>query len=423
MGTPGSRWAPLAGFALVSSANQMAWLTFAPVTTGAAAHFRVSVSTIGSLSEIFPLLYVLLAIPSGRAVDRSLGKWLGAGAVLSAAGTVLRLGGMGRSGFAWALAGQIVVAAAQPLLLTAVTALVRRYLEPTDRPLGIAIGSAGTFLGFALAFVSAAVAGAGRLNLLLVLGAAYAVLGAAVLLVALARTPSLGSAREPGPAGGFAELRRLWADPVMRGLVCFVFLGFGVFVSLTTWLQPLLKPAGVGTATVDTLLMVMVLAGVPSSALFPSAVARRGLQLPALVTGGVATVAACLLLAAAPDVPAAAVALCLVGLFLLPGLPVVLEVAERRCGDAAAAGAGLIWLAGQAGGIVVAVVTGAFVGTPWLAFSALAVVMALAVPAASRLRGQLSSLHAQTAAAGGLERPERQDPFGDEPNPFGGLAH
>jgi cyanate permease len=292
MGTPGSRWAPLAGFALVSSANQMAWLTFAPVTTGAAAHFRVSVSTIGSLSEIFPLLYVLLAIPSGRAVDRSLGKWLGAGAVLSAAGTVLRLGGMGRSGFAWALAGQIVVAAAQPLLLTAVTALVRRYLEPTDRPLGIAIGSAGTFLGFALAFVSAAVAGAGRLNLLLVLGAAYAVLGAAVLLVALARTPSLGSAREPGPAGGFAELRRLWADPVMRGLVCFVFLGFGVFVSLTTWLQPLLKPAGVGTATVDTLLMVMVLAGVPSSALFPSAVARRGLQLPALVTGGVATVCA-----------------------------------------------------------------------------------------------------------------------------------
>jgi hypothetical protein len=171
------------------------------------------------------------------------------------------------------------------------------------------------------------------------------------------------------------------------------------------------------------LLMVMVLAGVPSSALFPPAVARKGLQLPALVTGGVATLAACLLLAAAPDVAGAAVALCLVGFFLLPGLPVVLEVAERRCGDAAAAGAGLIWLAGQAGGIVVAVVSGAFVGTPWLAFSALAVVMALAVPAASRLRGQLSSLHAQTAAAGGLERPERQDPFGDEPNPFGGLAH
>jgi len=369
----------------------MAWLAFAPVTTGAAAHFRVPTSTIGLLSEIFPLLYVLLALPAGRAVDRSLRKWLSTGAVLSALGTVLRLGGTTRSGFAWVLAGQVVVAAAQPLLLNSVMALARRYLAPADRPVGIAIGSAGTFVGFVLAFVTGGAIGSARVNDLLALGAAYAALGGAVLVVALMRTPCPFGSERSRSLAGLAELRQLWSDPVMRGLVYFVFVGFGVFVALTTWAQPLLQPAGVSTATADTLLTVMVLAGVASSAVLPPAIARRGVQLPALVVSGVATIVGCGLLAAVPGVDGGAVGLCLVGLFLLPGLPVMLEVAERRSGDGAAAAAGLIWLAGQGGGIVVAVACGALEGTPWLAFSLLAVVVVSAVPAATHLRGQLSS--------------------------------
>jgi Major Facilitator Superfamily len=376
----------------------MAWLVFAPVTTGAAAHYRVSGTTIGILSELFPLLYVLLAVPAGRAVDGSLRKWLGAGAVLSALGAVVRLGGTSRSGFAWVMAGQIIVAAAQPLLLNSVIALARRYLKPEDRPVGIALGSAGTFLGFVLAFVTGGALGAGRSGLLLVLGAAYATVGGAVLLVALAKSPCPFASEPSVTSAGWAEVRRLWGDPVMRGLVYFVFVGFGVFVSITTWAQPLLQPAGVNTTTADTLLTVMVLIGVGTSALLPPVVARKGIQLGALVTAGVATIAGCALLAAVPSVATAAVALGLVGFFLLPGLPVMLEIAERRCGEGAAAGAGLLWLAGNAGGIVVAVVSGAFEGTPWLAFSTLAVVVALAAPTAGRLRGRLALVPAPGAS-------------------------
>jgi len=369
----------------------MAWLVFAPVTTGAATHFGVSTSQVGLLSEVFPLLYVVLALPAGRAVDRSLRTWLGAGAILSALGAVMRLGGLSRSGFAWVLLGQVVIAAAQPFLLTSVTALARRYLQPADRPAGIAIGSAGTFLGFVLAFVTAAVFGAGRAGLLLLIGAGYAIAGAAVLVMALASSKyPFDEARAP-QAAGWAELRRLWGDPVMRGLVSFVFVGFGVFVSLTTWAQPLLQPAGVDARQSDTLLTFMVLGGVASSAALPPIVAKRGWQLPALVAGGVTTIAACAVLAGVPGLLSAAVGLCLVGILLLPGLPVMLEVAERRCGEGAAAGAGLLWLAGQTGGIVVAVVSGLAEGTPWMAFGLLAVVVALAAPAARRLRGQLAA--------------------------------
>jgi predicted MFS family arabinose efflux permease len=381
----------VAAFALASSANQMAWLVFAPITTGAAAHFGVTTSQIGLLSEVFPLMYVLLALPAGRAVDRALPKWLSIGAALSALGAAVRLGGLSRDSFAWVLAGQIAVAAAQPFLLNAVTALARRYLKPADRPTGIAVGSAGTFLGFVLAFVAAGLLGAGRAGVLLVLGACYAAVTGAVLVASLVRTPVPFPEERARQSASWAEIRRLWGDPVMRGLVSFVFVGFGVFVSLTTWAQPLLQPAGVDARQSDTLLTLMVLAGVASSAAVPPIVARRGWQLPALVAGGVSTIAACCVLAGAPGLLSAEVGLPLVGLLLLPGLPVMLEVAERRCGEGAAAGAALLWLAGQAGGIVVAVLSGLVEGTPALAFAVLAAVLVLAAPTASRLRGQLSA--------------------------------
>jgi hypothetical protein len=95
-------------------------------------------------------------------------------------------------------------------------------------------------------------------------------------------------------------------------------------------------------------------------------------------------------MAAAPGLGTAAVGLVITGLLLLPGMPVMLEVAERFSGAGAAAGAGFLWLAGQAGGIVVAAVTGAVEGTPWLAFTVMALVIVLAVPAALGLRGRLT---------------------------------
>ena len=150
VGSKESRWLPVAGFALVSSANQMLWLDFAPITTGAAARLGVSTSTVGILAEVFPVVYVLLALPAGLALDRWFRPTLAAGALLTAVGAVIRLVG---HGFGPVLAGQLVVAVAQPAVLTAVTGIATRSLSESDRPIGIALGSAGTFLGFVVAFV------------------------------------------------------------------------------------------------------------------------------------------------------------------------------------------------------------------------------------------------------------------------------
>ena len=114
-------WAVVASYSAVAGASQLLWLTYAPVTTAAAQHYGVSVTAIGWLANVFPLLYVLLAVPAGLALDRWPRAALAAGALLTALGGVVRLGG---DSFGWALAGQLMVAVAQPLVLNAITGVV-----------------------------------------------------------------------------------------------------------------------------------------------------------------------------------------------------------------------------------------------------------------------------------------------------------
>jgi predicted MFS family arabinose efflux permease len=384
----------MVGFVLVSSANQMLWLNFAPITTSSAHRLGVSTSTIGVLSEVFPLLYVLLALPMGLALDRWFRPGLAAGAVLTAGGATLRLAG---HGFAPVLIGQLVVAVAQPLVLSAVTGLATRSLRPEDRPVGIAVGSAGTFLGFVIAFVLGLGLGAPRLHALLVSSAAYSIGAALVLIVALHAVPP--PAEIAGPVAGIsrraaqvANLRAVWDDGVIRITVIIVFFGFGVFVAITTWVQTLLQPSGVDVRTADGLLIAMVTAGIVSSVLVPPVVARRRNPSTAIAVAAVGGLVACLVLAALPGRATGYAALSLFGLVLLPALPILLELIEHRAPERANTATALLWLSGNAGGLVVALGVGGLTGHPAVAFGLMAAVALVVLPLARSLREHLAPL-------------------------------
>ena len=137
-------------YSLVCAATQVLWLTYATITTETARRYGVSVGAVGWLAEIFPLLYVVLAIPAGILLDRWFRPVLAAGGALVALGGVVRLGG---ETFAWAMAGQIIVAVAQPVVLSAVSSWPASTCPPSSGATGIAVGSAGTFVGILLALV------------------------------------------------------------------------------------------------------------------------------------------------------------------------------------------------------------------------------------------------------------------------------
>jgi predicted MFS family arabinose efflux permease len=355
-----ARWGTVAAYAAAAGANQLLWLTYAPITTDAAEHFGVSEATIGWLSQVFPLLYVVLALPAGLALDRALRPTLTAAVWLTALGGAVRLSS---DTFEAALAGQILIAIAQPFILNAVTRVAAEALPEAQRPRGIALGSAGIFAGTALALpLAPALADAGSLTTLLTVDLVIAAAAALALTIAL---PAM---RRAGAAPGTAALRTIWADRAIRRLAAVAFLGFGVFVALTTWLQTLLEPAGIEDTTAGWLLAAMVLAGVVSSAVVPAPLARHGRERAFLRAAAVVAATACLLLAAAPQL--ALLAVIPLGIALLGALPVLLELTERRTD--AASGAALIWLAGNTGGIVVAVLVQAVNGHPTVAFALLA---------------------------------------------------
>jgi len=375
-----TRWAVIAAFVLVTSANQMLWLTFAPITTDAARHYGVSEGSIGALSAVFPLLYVLLAIPAGFALDRWFRGSVLLGAGLTAVGGLVRLVG---DHFAWVLIGQLVVAVAQPLVTNSVAKLAGAYTTDEDRPLGIAVCSAGLFAGFLVAFgTGAAFGGSTGLRSLLVVQAGYAVVGAGLLALGL-RAP--GRIMDVPAATGSASLRAVWGDPVLRATTQLVVVGFGVFVGLTTWLQALLEPAGINADTAGILLIVMVLAGVIGSVVLPPLAARRGGERSVLRASLLVTASGSALLAVVHVVLGIGLVLAAMGLLLLATLPVVLEVVERRAGPASGTAAALLWLAGNAGGLVVTIVLAPLLKHPSAAFLVLAAVAAAGLPLLRRL--------------------------------------
>jgi predicted MFS family arabinose efflux permease len=385
------RWGAVLAYAALAASNQMLWLTFTPITTGSARHFGVGVDAVGWLSELFPLVYVVLAIPSGLLLDRWFVRGLLAGAVLNGTGAVVRVIG---GSFGAVLTGQLLVAVAQPLVLGSITKVIDRALPVSSRPRGIAIASAGLFTGMVLALGLGAGFGAGQLHWLLLLQAAVGI-GATAAVVATAPRGHPDVARSAAH-----PLRAVWNDSSIRLLVALAALGFGVFVALTTWLQALLDPAGVSADEAGILLMVMIVAGAVSGAVLAPVAIGRGRAVTLLVIAVATTFLGCVLLAVVPGFVAGLVVCMAIGASLLSALPVILTLVEQSAGRAGATATGLVWLGGNGGGIVVALLVQACVHRPWLAFLLMAAVIASALALLGPLRWRLSAqLPATTGAA------------------------
>jgi sugar phosphate permease len=99
---------------------------------------------------------------------------------------------------------------------------------------------------------------------------------------------------------------------------------------------------------------------------------------------------ACGLLALVPGVLTGFVALVVIGGTLLPLLPIVLELVAGRTGEAEGTAAGLVWLSGNLGGLVVGLLVGLFVGRPGFAFVVCGILCLVAVPGVWWLRAYRS---------------------------------
>jgi predicted MFS family arabinose efflux permease len=375
----GSRWLVLTAFALLVAATQVLWLSYAPITAQAHHALGVSEAAIGDLAVINPLMYVLLAIPTGRWLDRQFNSALAAGAALTAAGALLRV--VDTSSYTWALIGQVVFSVGQPLVLNASTKIAARYFPPNERTAAISVATAAQFVGIlGVALAGQTLMNAGGLQLVLVTHAVVAVVAAVAVLLTL-RVP----AAFPVEATGDGSMRWLRHDRLMWRLAGLLFIGVGLFNAVATWLDTILTDLGHANVG-GTLIAIMTVAGIGGAAVLPGLAAQRDRRREVLLATTATTVLVFLSIALVHNVFFIGCALAVEGFVLLAGLPVALDWSELESGPArAGAATGFLLLAGNLGGVVLVLVVQVMIGSPYLALVALAAIAVPGIALAARL--------------------------------------
>jgi MFS family permease len=242
----GYRWVMLALFMLMVAANQVLWITFAPITVDAASFFKVSDLMIGILSMSFMIVYMVVSIPASWVID-TYGIKIGAGIGTLLTGFFGLMRGWAGADYNMVLIAQIGIAIGQPFLLNAITKLSAVWFPLEERATASGLGTLSMYVGILAGMVATPVLFTyhGLIGMMNLYGIVSAVI--ALLFVVLSRnTPPSPPCEEHGEVRSLAmdgfklmfKARDFWL------LMFIFFIGLGVFNSVTTWIENIMMPRG-----------------------------------------------------------------------------------------------------------------------------------------------------------------------------------
>jgi predicted MFS family arabinose efflux permease len=336
-------------YAALQMLTQFEWLRFAPLTSEAASRYGVSQGQIGLLSLVFPLVFVILAVPCGALIDRiQVRTSLRIIAAGMAGAALLRVLG---ARYELVLAGQILFALVQPLVLSLIVRLADVWFPPDERLTVTEIGSMALFAGIGLAFMLVPAIGAEALQSSLKID--VGLLGSVALLT-FAAVPADPVTCMPAAAATVVPswFERTWTTlrrAPFPAILCLIFLANGYFNAIETWMESILHRRGVDAQTAGIVALLMLTSGIAGMALLP--VVRRGLSTPTILVGITLIVTGATIVLFAT---ASTVLLCVTGLVLgltIAPLPILIDAVAHHAGrEHAGTALSLFWLAGNGGG-------------------------------------------------------------------------
>jgi sugar phosphate permease len=275
----------LLAFMSVVAINQLLWITFAPITGDAARYYRVSDLSIGLLSMIFMIVYIVISIPASWAID-TYGIRVAVGIGVALTGIFGLLRGLAAPNYTLVLISQIGIAVGQPFILNAVTSVAARWFPIQERATAAGLGSLAMYLGI--------IGGLGLTpyltirfdigNTLVIYGIGSVIVAAIFFAVARERPPT-----PPCPPG--QEERSLVLDGLKqtlrkRGFILLMlvfFVGLGVFNAVTTWIEDIVRPRGFSITQAGAMGALMIGGGIIGALVIPSLSDRYRKRTPFLV--------------------------------------------------------------------------------------------------------------------------------------------
>ncbi len=357
------RWAVLGAFMLVVLVNQLSWITFAAITSRAAAAYGVGDLEIGLLSLSFMLVFLILSIPASWMIDTyGFRLAVGVGAVLTAIFALAR--GLAGPSYGLVLIAQLGIAVGQPFILNAVTKVAANWFPSVERATASGMGTLSIFLGvlLGLALTPILTNAVGMTSMLLIYGAA-AIAAALVFFGVVREHPQT----PPGPPGEdarvlvFDGLRQSMRRPDFLRLLFVFFVGLGVFNSVTTWIEDILRPRGFSTTQAGLAGGLMVAAGIGGAVLLPLLSDRTRRRTRYLVIGMAGAMLGLAGVTYAPGWASLLLASAVLGFFLLGAAPVGFQYgAEVTLPAPEPTSNGLLLMMGQVSGILFILAMDAF---------------------------------------------------------------
>lgn len=279
------RWIVLLAYMCVVAANQLLWISFAPITGSAATYYGVSDLSIGLLSMSFMLVYIITWIPASWAIDTyGIRTAVGIGAVLTGVFGLLR--GLVAPNYSLVLISQIGIAIGQPFILNAITKVAARWFPIRERATATGLGSLAIYLGI--------VVGLALTPYLAIRAGISGMLGAYGIVAAIAAIVFFALARERPPTPPCApgqDERSLVLDGLRQTLhkrdfvvlMVIFFVGLGVFNAVTTWIEDIVRPRGFSITQAGITGGLMVAAGIIGALILPALSDRARKRVPFIV--------------------------------------------------------------------------------------------------------------------------------------------
>jgi cyanate permease len=266
-----SRWLILSVYMLMVAVNQLLWITFAPITGDAAKYYGVTDLKIGILSMCFMIVYIGVSIPASWAIDKyGIKIGVGIGALFTGIFGLVR--GFAGQDYHMLLIAQIGIAVGQPFILNAITKLAARWFPMEERATAAGLGTLAMYIGIlaGMTLTPYLIIGSGIGGMLYIYGI-ISVLTSIVFIVLIKEGPPTAPCRPDQEerslvVDGFRQTLRtrdfIW-------LMVIFFIGLGVFNSVTTWIEDILRPRGFSATQAGFTGGVMILGGIVGALIIP----------------------------------------------------------------------------------------------------------------------------------------------------------
>ena len=360
------KWVVLTTFTAVAGVSQLLWLNFAPLITQLMDKYNKDELTVSLLILVFPLLYVLLSIPSGAMIDKRGYKFtVGFGSILMAVFSVLRIFD---SNFYILLIAQTGIAIGQPFVVNGISKLVADWFPKEENGLATGLGTVGMFIGMALGMglTPILVEGHDIRQAMIVFAVISVVSALAFLIFAKENNKNVTSSGERNAIKEFRALLKQ-KDLVLLFIICFLALGY--FNGLTSWIEPMLGNNGFDAEQAGLAGAMLILGGIVGAIVIPALSDkfknRKLFLIGSCLIGLVITYPFCM----HTDYNSVLIMGAILGFFFLPGYALLLTMSEELAGiERAGAATGMLMLFGNAGGTIVIVAMQLVKGdsTSWL---------------------------------------------------------